>query len=132
MKNFILFLILFPFLVSCSNGFENASIGNTYQFICNGINSNCNECDSYWFVKINSENSGTIYSSTSPKSFLRSCSTDFSYTFDTKTGSIIINNLSNPNVNSSCLNGFIGTWTFNRSGVNGRGFYKNDNCGFVR
>lgn len=52
--------------------------------------------------------------------------------YDKNTGSIIINEMSNPNVNYNCSNSFLGKWTFNKNGSRGIGFYKSSNCGFFR
>jgi len=127
-----LILIAFTVFTSCNSGYSNGAISKTYEFKCNSINSACQECDDKWFISIETKNNATIYSSTSASSYLKSCSTDITYSFDETTGSITIQEMVNPNVSNSCRSNFLGTYTFNKKGINGIGFYKRNDCGFSR
>lgn len=125
-------LLLSATVMTSCGGYSNDSIGRTYEFKCSEMRNNCNECDSRWFIKIDNNSSATIYSSPSTNSILKSCSTNVDYTFNSESGSITINSMSNSNVNYNCRQSFIGTWSFKRNGSKGIGFYKNSNCGFIR
>ena len=131
---FILSLSIFILIlnIKCNSDFKNDSIGRTYEFKCNDLSSVCEECDSHWFIKIESGNSATIFSSPNTNSILKSCQIQIAYVFINKTGTIKIESVNNQNINNFCIDNFIGDWTFNRSGKLGIGFYKNEQCGFVR
>lgn len=133
-SKFLPFFILIALTVftSCNSGYSNDAIGKTYEFKCNGIQATCQECDDRWFISIETKSNATIYSSTSSSSYLKSCSTDITYSFDEATGSITIQEMANLNVSSYCRANFPGTYTFNKEGINGIGFYKRNDCGFCR
>ena len=126
-------LLIILFLTCCGNtDYENDAIGRTYKFSCPSIKSSCQECDKNWFIKINNNENATIYSKPSRDSYLKSCLTKITYQFDSKTGSITINQVSNSNINHYCQNSFVGSWKFSKSGYYGIGFYNKTGCGFVR
>ncbi len=135
MKKLISILVVLFFastiLTNCS-GYSNDAVGKTYEFKCNNMQNNCSECDSRWFIEFVTDKSATIYSAPSSSSYLKSCKTKIVYDFNSETGSIAINNMENKNINNSCRQFFIGTYTFNKEGPNGIGFYKESNCGFSR
>ena len=98
-----LFILLLTTALLNSCGFQNDAVGRTYQFLCTDIWDNCEE--------------GT---------------TKFNYSFDAETGAITIETINNKNINNSCQNSFIGTYTFNSEGEDGVGFYQSPYCSFVR
>jgi len=135
MKKYLIFLLTLSTLyltTGCSGEISNGAVGKTYQFNSKGFNFSCGECNSEWFIKVESETSARIYSAPSSTSMLKSCATDIQYVWDSTTGSIIIEEVINSNVNSNCRSNFIGTFTFNGDGDNGRGFYKKNGFAFTR
>jgi len=125
-------LLLSAVVMTSCGGYSNDAIGRTYEFTCSETRNNCQECDSRWFINIDDNSTATIYSSPSSNSILKSCMTQIDYIFNSEAGSITIENIPNANINNYCQNSFKGTWTFNREGKKGIGFYRESNCGFVR
>tara|TARA_B110000971_G_C19988072_1_gene490582 strand:+ start:263 stop:1141 length:879 start_codon:yes stop_codon:yes gene_type:complete len=113
----ILGVIYFTSTILISCGHNNVAIGSTYEFNSNAIlQDNCSECDSRWFIEIVDEKTAFIWSAPNSNRNLISCKTQIGYDFDTETGSLIIDNIENKNINSSCKQKILGTYTLNKDG----------------
>ena len=113
----ILGVIYFASTILTSCGHNNVDIGSTYEFNSNSISQdNCSECDSRWFIEIVDEKTASIWSAPNSSKNLISCKTQIGYDFDTETGYLIINNMENKNINSSCKQKILGRYTLNKDG----------------
>ena len=123
-------ILLCTILYSCTGGYNNATIGNTYMFSCGNINMNtCYECDRNWYIYFEDNSSATIYSKPSSSSNVRSCVGSVDYSFNSEEGSVSFNYI-NSRAYSLCKDQFYGTWKFRSTGI----FDKvgASNCSFYR
>ena len=125
------------FFSSCGGSYTNGTIGNSYEFHCSSINAKCSECHNYWIIEFLEEENALLYSnweSNSTNPYRKYCNSLVYYKFNSKTGSIHIDRVYNPqnSLSELCISGFIGEWKWNSTGKHGKGFYLNDDCYFAK
>jgi len=130
---FLLTLSTLYLTTSCGGESLNGAVGRTYQFNSKGFNFSCGECESEWFIKVESETNARIYSKPSSRVLLQSCAMNIQYVWDSTTASIIIEEVRSAQVNSNCRSNFIGTFTYGEDWLKEeRGFYKKNGFAFTR
>ena len=77
------------------------------------IHFGCDECDEGWHIKFIDQASAILFSTPQRESNIVSCKSNVNYQYDPARKVVTILSISNSNINSYCINNFLGEWAWN-------------------